>query len=42
MERDREVSAALKDAGWDVVRAWESEVLTDTSAVADRVERQLR
>jgi DNA mismatch endonuclease (patch repair protein) len=42
MERDREVSAALKDIGWNVVRTWESEVLTDTGAVADRVERQLR
>jgi DNA mismatch endonuclease (patch repair protein) len=42
MERDREVTTALVDAGWNVVRAWESDVLADTEAVADRVERELR
>jgi very-short-patch-repair endonuclease len=42
MERDGEVSAALESTGWHVVRAWESEILADTSAVADRVEEALR
>jgi DNA mismatch endonuclease, patch repair protein len=42
MERDAEVSAALEGEGWRVVRAWESEVLADASAVADRVDDALR
>ena len=42
MERDREVSAALEDQGWRVVRAWESEIVSDAAAVADRVEDALK
>lgn len=41
IERDNEVSRALEDAGWRVVRAWESDVLADTSVVADRVQQVL-
>lgn len=41
MARDREVTTALTEAGWNVVRAWESEVLADATTVADRVEREL-
>lgn len=29
IERDREVTAALEQAGWRVVRIWESDVLAD-------------
>lgn len=37
MERDREVSAALEAAGWRVIRIWESDVLADPQAAAERV-----
>lgn len=42
MERDAEVSAELRAAGWRVVRVWESEVLADPEGVANEVERLLR
>jgi DNA mismatch endonuclease (patch repair protein) len=38
-ERDERVTAALRDDGWTVVRAWEHE---DVSSVADRVEAACR
>jgi len=37
MERDREVSDALGEAGWTVARYWESEVLADPDAVAKEI-----
>jgi DNA mismatch endonuclease (patch repair protein) len=37
VERDREVDAALREAGWRVIRVWESDVRKDTDAVADRI-----
>jgi DNA mismatch endonuclease (patch repair protein) len=42
IERDKEVTAALKAKGWTVIRLWESEVLADPPAAADRVEHALR
>ncbi len=41
IERDREVTAALEDAGWTVVRVWESEVLRDSAAVGSELVRVL-
>jgi DNA mismatch endonuclease (patch repair protein) len=38
VERDRRVSRALVDAGWEVVRVWEHE---NPAAAADRVEAAL-
>jgi DNA mismatch endonuclease (patch repair protein) len=35
--RDAEVNAVLGREGWVVIRVWESEVLADVGAVADRV-----
>lgn len=32
MERDKRVTAALRDAGWQVVRAWEHEPVSDVAA----------
>jgi len=47
LERDDEVSAALKCAGWVVVRLWESEVRGNVASAGNRVativrSRQLR
>ena len=42
IERDREVTATLKSAGWCVVRIWESDVLADTTRAADTVEIAMR
>ena len=42
IERDQEVTATLVADGWVVARVWESEVLADPAAAADRVERALR
>jgi len=39
MQRDAEVTAALRAAGWRVMRVWESEILADPIAAADQVER---
>lgn len=36
-ERDREVDALLADAGWDVLRLWDFEVLSDPASAARRV-----
>lgn len=38
MERDREVNEALEEAGWHIVRIWESDVLRDVAVCADRVQ----
>ena len=37
IERDREVTATLEADGWIVLRIWESEVLADVAAAAERV-----
>jgi DNA mismatch endonuclease (patch repair protein) len=37
IERDREVDASLRADGWHVVRLWESDVLREPEAAADRV-----
>lgn len=41
IERDQRVSAALADAGWTVVRIWESDVREDVAAAADRVQEAI-
>lgn len=38
VERDKEVTAALTEQGWTVVRVLESEVRKDVGAAADKVE----
>ncbi|MGH8910172.1 MAG: very short patch repair endonuclease [Egibacteraceae bacterium] len=40
--RDHQVTAQLEDAGWTVVRIWESDLHRDRAAAADRVERAIR
>jgi DNA mismatch endonuclease (patch repair protein) len=37
MERDREVTARLKEEGWTVVRLWESDILADPDVAAKKV-----
>lgn len=37
MERDRQVTAKLRAAGWSVIRVWEHEVNGDLAAVVRRV-----
>lgn len=37
VERDRRVTASLEAGGWTVIRLWESDVLADPEAAADRV-----
>jgi DNA mismatch endonuclease (patch repair protein) len=37
IERDKEVTARLTEEGWTVVRLWESEILKDPYAAAERV-----
>jgi DNA mismatch endonuclease (patch repair protein) len=37
MERDREVTARLAEEGWTVVRVWESDILADLDAAAQKV-----
>lgn len=41
MQRDREVTEALRAAGWTVVRFWEHDVLRDPSGCAEQVRRVL-
>lgn len=41
MRRDQEVNAALRVAGWRVLRVWESKILANPAA-ADEVERVAR
>jgi DNA mismatch endonuclease (patch repair protein) len=42
MDRDAAVAAGLRDQGWRVVRLWESDVLADLPACADRIQRLVR
>jgi DNA mismatch endonuclease, patch repair protein len=43
MRRDQEVNAALRVAGWRVLRVWgESKILANPAAAADEVERVAR
>ncbi|MFC8501260.1 very short patch repair endonuclease [Pedococcus sp. NPDC057267] len=42
IERDREVTHALTNLGWRVVRIWASEIERDVTAAADRVEAVVR
>jgi DNA mismatch endonuclease (patch repair protein) len=35
--RDRRVRASLRNGGWTVVRAWESDIRRDVGRVADRI-----
>ncbi len=37
MRRDREVTSTLREQGWTVIRLWESDVLADPAAAAQRV-----
>lgn len=37
IERDRDVDQALTHLGWSVFRVWESEILADVTAVAERL-----
>lgn len=39
IERDRDVSAQLTALGWEVLRIWESEIIADAEAQANRVAR---
>jgi DNA mismatch endonuclease (patch repair protein) len=41
VERDRQNTLALSAAGWNVLRFWETEVLHETTSVADRIEALL-
>lgn len=41
MQRDAEVSAALRGAGWSVLRVWESDVKRDVEAVVSAVRAAL-
>lgn len=36
-ERDREVTAALRDLGWTVVRLWERDILRHPERAAKRI-----
>jgi DNA mismatch endonuclease, patch repair protein len=40
--RDREVTAALRAAGWEVLRFWESDVKQDVEGVAERIAQVVR
>jgi DNA mismatch endonuclease, patch repair protein len=42
IERDDRATKLLKEAGWSVIRVWESEVLADLEGVVQRIEEQLR
>ena len=42
MVRDKRVNATLIRLGWEVLRFWDSEVLKNLNACADRVEETLR
>lgn len=42
VERDKEVDAALKAAGWKVFRFWESEVKKDSMACAKKVRAYMK
>ena len=38
VERDKSISTELSDAGWTVLRIWESDIKKDVKACADQVE----
>jgi DNA mismatch endonuclease (patch repair protein) len=42
IERDREVTKALRDEGWRVIRVWESDVLANLDGTVARVVRAIR
>lgn len=42
MERDLEVTIALRDEGWTVLRFWGKEILEDVVSCADRIEKVVR
>ncbi len=42
IRRDAEVTQALEERGWTVVRLWESDILKDLTAAAVRVETAVR
>lgn len=42
IERDAQVTEALVDDGWRVMRYWESEIAANLQGVANRVERVVR
>lgn len=42
VRRDERVTRALRQNGWTVIRIWESEVLADLSAAAERIEEAVR
>lgn len=37
IERDRIVTASLREQGWQVHRVWESDVLHEVDAIANRI-----
>jgi DNA mismatch endonuclease (patch repair protein) len=41
VERDRQNTSALSAAGWNVLRFWETEVLRETTKIADQIEKLL-
>lgn len=41
LERDKRVSSALSEAGWQVIRLWDLDVLRDPTMAARRVESAL-
>ncbi len=41
VERARQNTVALSAAGWNVLRLWETEILRETTKVADRIEARL-
>jgi DNA mismatch endonuclease (patch repair protein) len=40
--RDREVTEALEDSGWTVIRLWEHDVLRDPTGSAETVRQAVR
>jgi len=40
-ERDREINKLLRDQGWRVLRFWESDILADPAAAAERICQEL-
>lgn len=42
VERDRAITATLRDAGWLVLRYWESDVLRRADTIAGKIERAVR
>lgn len=42
VERDDEVTEALEEQGWEVIRLWESEVKADLEGTAEKIEKTVR